>query len=235
VSSKLIAHRGNEESKTENFGNESKPVFPGVIQRNPTHAAFRTGILSLSSSLMQHIATNKAGSQPSAQERRAKVCARFSQNVRCHVKQAVVMLMLLIANVSHADRQKFFGVWQAGDKAGLAIYPVLMITKDHISWPNSANRQRCTAGYRITSTSIAATYPDQWLAPGAAEKLPPDNYEIVSIEVIPNKCSPRIALQFAFPRDVPDYVEVNMYECCSGIPNNTTLHYAGGMSFQREK
>jgi hypothetical protein len=64
-SSSLTAASKNKKRSISEM-NQSQ-CFPGVIQRRPTHTGFRTGTLSLSSSLMQHIVTNKAGSQQSAQ------------------------------------------------------------------------------------------------------------------------------------------------------------------------
>lgn len=160
---------------------------------------------------------------------------RLIGGVRFHMKNLVpIVLLFLISGVSRAESDKLFGVWEAGSNNALAIYPVLMITKDHISWPNSSNHQRCTVRYRVTSTTVSGTYPDQWLPPEVAAKHEPDYYKIIRAELIPNKCaSLPMALQFAFPKDIPDYVEVNTYETTPGRPDDTTLHYTGGMHFHR--
>jgi hypothetical protein len=53
--------------------------FPSVIHRSLAHAAFSINPASVSSSLMQHIATVKAGSQQAAQGGRAQSGAPFSK------------------------------------------------------------------------------------------------------------------------------------------------------------
>jgi hypothetical protein len=66
LQSSLLTAASKNRKRSMSEMNQSQ-CFPGVIRRNPAHTGFRIGTLSLSSSLMQHIATNKAGSQPSAQ------------------------------------------------------------------------------------------------------------------------------------------------------------------------
>jgi hypothetical protein len=53
--------------------------FPSAMQRSLNHAAFSISPALVSSSLMQHIATFKAGSQQAAQGGRAQSGAPFSK------------------------------------------------------------------------------------------------------------------------------------------------------------
>lgn len=145
-----------------------------------------------------------------------------------------ILLALLISSTSHAEVEELLGSWWGGDKAAQAIYQVLTITKDHISWPKTNNLQKCSVPYKVVSKEKSNSYPHESVAAGVIESRNSDYFTVIRIELEANECSrKRKAFQFAISKDNPKLVWVVDYEYKMGPRGDTDWQLDGKIHFFR--
>jgi hypothetical protein len=106
------------------------------------------------------------------------------------------------------DEDLLIGTWEDGTEHHL--YGTVIIGQNKISWGKEKNDPGCEGSYEVVAKDYADTFPGQLSA--FRHLVKERMYHIVKIKLIENTCdSDPEYLQFAFPTDVPGYVDVVDY------------------------
>jgi hypothetical protein len=119
---------------------------------------------------------------------------------------SILFFSLVISQITFAgDEDLLIGTWEDGTEHHL--YGTVIIGKKTISWGKEKNDPGCEGGYEVVSKDYADTFPRQ---DAAFRHLSKERmYHIIKIKLIKNTCySGDEYLQFAFPTDIPGYVDV---------------------------
>jgi len=138
------------------------------------------------------------------------ITIRSSINInRRFVASSLIFVLLVSFQIAFADDEDLLiGTWEDGTEHHL--YGNVIIGKKTISWGKEKNDPGCEGIYEVVSKEYADTFPGQLSAFRHLDKE--RMYHIVKIKLIENTCdSDPEYLQFAFPTDIPGYVDVVDY------------------------
>lgn len=108
--------------------------------------------------------------------------------------------------------EKLFGVWKGGGRAAEAIYGTITISKNILSWTGgNKSNPGCKTRFRVVAKESGDTYPDEFESSRHIVKT--RKFETYKLRLNPQKCTNRLGfLQFSFPSDIKEYVNVVEYD-----------------------
>lgn len=127
-----------------------------------------------------------------------------------------IACLIPAASVAHARSASsaaslLEGEWWGGDTVSESLYGNLKITHDRIFWGRNISKPACKAHYSVVSRGYDRTYPDEDKA--FRYLVESRMYTIIKIKLFKNTCeNPSRYFQFAFPSDIPGYVDMVSYD-----------------------
>lgn len=119
---------------------------------------------------------------------------------------------LVIAQSSQNSQgiEALYGKWEAGGKAGIAIYGTMEISKSKITWKGFNPNPRCTVSYEQVPENDEAKFKDN---SGHFQNISPFKSYLLAIH---GGCDLKIThFRLTLPNDIPNYLD--MVEYCEGI------------------
>ena len=102
--------------------------------------------------------------------------------------------------------EALYGKWEAGGKAGIAIYGRMEISKFKITWKGYNRSPRCTVSYELVPEDDAIKFK---IEPERLKNLSPFKSYVLAIH---GACSLHAKhFRLTLPNNIPDYLDMNEY------------------------
>lgn len=102
--------------------------------------------------------------------------------------------------------EALYGKWEAGGRAGIAIYGMMEISKSKITWKGSSPNPRCTVSYEVLPEEEAVKFK---VNPERFQHLAPFKSYVLAIH---GACSLHARhIRLTLPDNIPDYLDMNEY------------------------
>jgi uncharacterized protein len=127
------------------------------------------------------------------------------------IQDAVLYRQKNPEQISYPDKEKLYGIWEAGTAGGTAIFGNMIISKQHIFWTSSKPNPGCKTQYTIISRETGDTFPDQ--SQTFRHIVKNRKFITFKLQLKLNSCTDRHAfMQFSFPSDLNGYVDYVEYD-----------------------
>lgn len=102
--------------------------------------------------------------------------------------------------------EALYGKWEAGDRAGIAIYGMMEISKSKITWKGRNSSPRCTVSYELVPEDDAIKFK---VEPERFQPLSPFKSYVLAIH---GGCASQAThFRLTLPNNIPDYLDMNEY------------------------
>jgi hypothetical protein len=151
-----------------------------------------------------------------------------------------VVGVLLTSPVFAQIEDAWLGNWVEGEKGASRYTKIRLASKtiaftsgnrsDTTHFPPSSDPAWCWVRYRVVSSSVGETYPDQLAVSQDTAKRLARTFKIRRLELEHTKCTGFKFLQLAFPSDIGHYADVIQYSESSVVG---WTHYIHQMASRR--
>lgn len=102
--------------------------------------------------------------------------------------------------------EALYGKWEAGGTGGIAVYGMMEISKSKITWKGYNRDPRCTVSYELVPEDDAIKFK---IEPERLKNLSPFKSYVVAIH---GACALKTThFRLTLPRNIPDYLDMNVY------------------------